>query len=267
LEDLVCYFDGNYLLNSEIHAPIDNLGFTRGYGAYECFRSYGKIPFKLDKHINRLNYTCKNLIIDFPDINFEEIAAKLLELNGDTDIIFRTYVIDHPSRSGPLLTIICNSPEFHFAQMPDPFILKSVVDRRENHFKSTSYSFGIIETKKAKSEGFNNVLIIGEDGLVHELERANIFAVKDQTLYTPKSHCLLGITRETVLEIAPTYGYSTIEEDFPLSFLSEVDEVFATATIRAITPIAQIDNLHFNSHIHGNKLQSYFDSLSQKCLT
>ncbi len=266
MEDLVSYFDGHYLPKSKIQHGIDNTGFTRGYGVYECYRSYGRTPFRLNDHIKRLKYTCDNLYIEFPKEDFAQISKTLLEQNPDTEIIFRVYVIDHPKKDTYQLTILCDTPEFHANIMPKSFFLKTHIDNRENHFKTTSYSASIIATKKAKLEGFNGILYIGDDNLVHELSRANIFAVKDNCLFTPKSHCLEGITRLTILEQAPDAGYKVYEEDFHLDFLKEVDEVFATATIRGITPIAKINDLVFNSTSHGNHLQTYFYNLSYSSL-
>ena len=258
LEDLVAYFDGKFMPKSEIKLNIENLGFTRGYGAYECFRTYGRVPFHLDKHIKRLKNTCENLCLEFPKEDFYKITETLLEKNPNTDLIVRVHVVDHSEKDSYQLSLLCSTPEFHFATMPSPYHLKSTIDNRENHFKSTSYSAGIIATRKAKHLGFNDVLFIGEDNLVHELSRANIFAVKDQTLYTPVDHCLKGITRSTVLEIASGNGMQTHEENFSLDFLSGVDEVFATATIRGLTPIAKIDDLEFSSHKMCEQLQSLF---------
>jgi branched-chain amino acid aminotransferase len=262
LEDLVAYFDGNFMPKSEIKLNIENLGFTRGYGAYECFRTYGRIPFHLDKHIARLKNTCENLYLEFPNEDFYKITETLLEKNPGTDIIVRIHVVDHPEKDSYQLSLLCSTPEYHFATMPNPYFLKSTLDNRENHFKSTSYSAGIIATRKAKHLGFNDVLFIGEDNLVHELSRANIFAVKDGALYTSVSNCLKGITRSAVLEIARGQGIPTYEKDFSLDFLSEVDEVFATASIRGLTPIAKIDDLEFSSHKTCDTLQNIFTSLS-----
>lgn len=260
MEDLVAYFDGEFMPQSEIHMPIDNLGFTRGYGAYECSRTWGLKPFHLNDHIERLRYSCSQLHLKMPEVNFESIIELLMKKNPGTDLIFRIYVTDHPQYDSSILTVLCNTPEFHYAKMATPFCLKSTLDKRPYFFKSTNYASGLIETKKAKAEGFNGILYVGEDDSVHELARANIFAVKNMTLYTPKSYCLPGITRKEILAHASDYGYGTKELDFSLDFLKDAEEVFATATIRGVTPIAQIDQMHFNSHHHAKRLLEHFEA-------
>lgn len=260
MEDLVAYFDGEFMPQSEIHMPIDNLGFTRGYGAYECTRTWGLKPFHLDDHIERLRYSCSQLHLKVPEVNFESIIELLMKKNPETDLIFRIYVTDHPHYDGSILTILCNTPQFHYSNMPSPYYLKTIIDKRPYFFKSTNYASGLIETKKAKDEGYNGILYVGEDGGVHELARANIFAVKNMTLYTPKNFCLPGITRKEILTHADRYGYQTSEDDFSLDFLKDAEEVFATASIRAITPIAQIDQMHFDSQHHCKRLQEHFEA-------
>ncbi len=269
MEDLVAYFDGSFMKKSEIKLDIDNLGFTRGYGAYECFRTYGRKPFRLYDHVERLKRTCKSLLINFPEENLYEISDELIDKNPGSDLIFRLYVIDSNLDKPYHLVVLCNTSEhFKYSNPTHPLAIKSALDTRSNiGVKSTNYATTLIEVKKAKALGFDDVLFIGEDQLVHELARANIVGIKDQTLITPKSHLLAGITRLTLLEIAKDYDFEMKEEDLNLESLLNMEEVFACATIRGISPIRQIDETHFTSCKKTEILKSYFTNLSSLALT
>ncbi len=264
MEDLVTYFNGNYLHKSKIFLNIDNLGFTRGYGAYECFRTYARVPFRIHDHIQRLKKTCDQLLIEFPKEDLYKITTTLIEKNPGSELVFRLYVNDDPENNSYHLTILCNSPESFAAThlSSRPLHLKTVIDTRNNRdIKSTSYSTSMVEIKKAKLLGFDDILFSDQEGNINELSRANFFAVKENTLFTPKKNFLPGITRLTVLDIANECGFKVIKRDITLAFLEDMEEVFATSTIRAITPIGQIDHLTFNKHAKTIALKDYFMNL------
>ena len=155
MEDLVAYYDDSYIIKSLIHIDIDNLGFTRGYGVYECFRSYEGFTFKIKDHVNRLKKNCKKMLIKFPKADIEEIIKNLIEKNGEKNLIFRLYVIDHPSEEKTLLTILCNTESFFKDSHPNRAIsVQPYIDKRKDIFiKSTGYSESMIALKKAQKNG------------------------------------------------------------------------------------------------------------------
>jgi branched-chain amino acid aminotransferase len=76
---------------------------------------------------------------------------------------------------------------------------------------------------------------------VLEATRSNFFVFRGDTLITPRTGVLIGITRNVVLSLAR--GRFTIEErPILLEELSTVDEAFLTSSSKEITPIVQIDN-------------------------
>lgn len=265
MEDFVAYFDGEYLPKSKIFLDVDNLGFTRGYGAYECFRTYDRKPFRIDDHLTRLKKTCDQLLIEFPKDDLYEIVQTLIDKNPGNEVVFRLYVVDNPENDSYHLTILCNSPESftrtHITSRP--LFLKTVLDTRNNRdIKSTSYSTAMVAIKKAQRLGYDDILFIEKEGNINELSRANFFAIKGNTLFTPKSNFLPGITRITIMDIAKDFGFEVVERSMDLSFLEDAEEVFGSSTIRAITPIAKIDHLEFNKHEKTDLLKSYFKSLA-----
>ena len=265
MEDFIAYYNGEYLQKTKISLSIDNPGFTRGYGAYECFRTYNRNPFRLKDHIKRLKKTCDQLLIAFPKEDLFEITENLIEKNEDTELVFRIYVTDDTETGSYHLIFFCNTPESFNISHPSniPLKLKSVLDTRENrNIKSTSYSKAMIEIKKAKKEGFDDILFTNEKDYIHELSRANFFAIKGSTLYTPIKNFLPGITRLTIIEFSKDYGFEVKEIEMHKDFLEDAEEVFASSTIRGITPVGKVDHLNFDRHEKTKLLKSYFISLS-----
>lgn len=86
-------------------------------------------------------------------------------------------------------------------------------------------------------------LIADTDGSVLEASRANVFAVREGTLFTPPidGRILPGITRKRVLEIAAEEGLDTQETALRLEDLRGADEVFLTGSVRGIEPVASLD--------------------------
>jgi len=53
-EDLVCYFDGKFMKESEVRIPLRDKALWNGYGAHEVSRTYNHIPRFWEEHIERL---------------------------------------------------------------------------------------------------------------------------------------------------------------------------------------------------------------------
>jgi para-aminobenzoate synthetase / 4-amino-4-deoxychorismate lyase len=72
---------------------------------------------------------------------------------------------------------------------------------------------------------------------------ANLFAVREETLWTPAAdgRILAGMARAAVLEIASAEGIETREQPLRASDLLEADEVFLTNSVRGIEPATALD--------------------------
>jgi branched-chain amino acid aminotransferase len=97
-----------------------------------------------------------------------------------------------------------------------------------------------IETQKA---GYDEAILLNEQGYVADGSGENIFVVKDGILVTPPigASILEGITRNTIIDLAREEGLSVIERDIPRAELYFADEVFVTGTAAEVCPINEID--------------------------
>lgn len=110
---------------------------------------------------------------------------------------------------------------------------------------SGNYLNSIIASNEASASGFDEGILLSEGGYVAEGTGENIFIVKDGTVITPgkDSDILLGITRESVIEISRDMGYSVIERRLHRDELYTADEVFLAGTAAEVTPVVNIDGL------------------------
>jgi para-aminobenzoate synthetase/4-amino-4-deoxychorismate lyase len=85
--------------------------------------------------------------------------------------------------------------------------------------------------------------LLVDSGEVLEAGWANIFAVRGGTLFTPPldGRILPGVTRSTVIELAPSQGLEVVETSLTLDRLCEADEAFLTNSIRGIESVGAVD--------------------------
>jgi D-alanine transaminase len=71
----------------------------------------------------------------------------------------------------------------------------------------------------------------------------NVWWRSGDVLYTPSLELgiLAGVTRATVLELAPGHGYDVEEGAFPLARPAAADEAFTSSSVREIMPVVRLD--------------------------
>jgi branched-chain amino acid aminotransferase len=101
-------------------------------------------------------------------------------------------------------------------------------------------------------KGADEALMLDKNGYISEGSGENIFIVKDDVIYTPTTeHCLNGITRQSVMQIAEDLQLQIFEKDIDYEYLLNADEAFFTGTAVEITPISKIDNNFINTGKRG----------------
>jgi branched-chain amino acid aminotransferase len=94
---------------------------------------------------------------------------------------------------------------------------------------------------QGKSFGADVSIMLDLDGRVTEGPGFNVFVVKDGTLFSPPEGILMGITRQTVFELAAEHHLPAREAQLTAYDLYAADEVFLTSTAGGIMPLVEID--------------------------
>ena len=128
------------------------------------------------------------------------------------------------------------------------------------------YVNSVLAKTEATLAGFDEAILLTNEGYVSEGAGENIFLVMDGKLVTPSTseNILEGITRSAIIQLAKNeFGLETVERRVRRSELYAAEECFLTGTAAHLTPVGHIDNYKIGSGEIGpvtKELQNlYFD--------
>ncbi len=115
-----------------------------------------------------------------------------------------------------------------------------------------NYVNSVLARMDAVSAGFDEALLLDQNGFVGEGTGENIFFLKNSTLYViSHSVNLMGITRDSVIQIARAMGLTVQDTMATREQLYTADEVFMTGTAAEVTPVSEIDHRPIGSGKSG----------------
>jgi branched-chain amino acid aminotransferase len=106
------------------------------------------------------------------------------------------------------------------------------------------YLNSMLAVMEANRAGYEEAILLTDDGYVADGSGENIFVVTDGTIFTPdlSASILPGITRDTIIQMAQDLGYTVVEKQLIRTDLYLADEVFMCGTAAEVTPIREIDD-------------------------
>ena len=275
--DGLIWMNGNFINWNDAKIHVLNHGLHYGSCVFEGIRVYNKKVFKLMEHTERLFLSAKTLDLDI-DYSTNEIMEYTKQI-VDKQKVVNGYIRPVVWRGSEKMAISAKTGKTNIAIATWPWpsyfspeqILKgikmSISDWRRpppncapiNSKAAGLYMICSLSKHKAESNGFDDALMLDYRDYIAEATGANIFFVKDNTLFTPKADCFLnGITRKTVIQIAKNIGITVKEEFLELNFLSKCEEAFLTGTAVEITPVSSIGDHVFKNRDITKKLIDAF---------
>ena len=106
-----------------------------------------------------------------------------------------------------------------------------------------SYVNPAFSKSEAMLNGYDEALVLTEDGHISEGSAENIFVIRDGVLLTPPvtDDILEGITRAGIMEICAELGLKVVERTIDRSEIYVADEAFFCGTGAQISPIIEVD--------------------------
>jgi len=254
------YIDGKYYDRGEAMISVFDHGLLYGDGVFEGIRIYTGKVFKLKEHVERLYQSAKAILLDIPISRavMENAVLEAVHENAKEDGYIRLVVtrgegplgIDPGQCSKPSVIIIVGDIQLY----PQEYYEKGIsvvtaasrrmpADSLDPRVKSLNYLNNVMAKIEAKQAGCLEAVFLNHEGYVTECTADNIFIVQDGTLLTPAPHygALDGITRMTVMNIAPSCGITSRETALTRYDLYTADECFMTGTGAEIMPVTKID--------------------------
>jgi D-alanine transaminase len=270
------YLNGEFLPLDQGRVSVEDRGFQFGDGVYEVIRVYRGKPFRLDKHLARLEQSVKGVEIAMPEPagKLGEVCLKLVEGLGEAQIYLQvtrgvaSRVHAFPQDIRPTFVAYAKPVTPHPPERV--YTLKTVVDDRWGrcHLKTICLLPNILGKQRAVEAKCDEGLFV-RDGVVTEGTSSNAFFVRDGALHTHPSdnHILNGVTREAVLEIARQQGVRVRFQPVPLAEAFSSQEAFVTGTLTEIMPAVSIDGKAIGKGTPGPvtlKLRAAFKELTAK---
>jgi branched-chain amino acid aminotransferase len=134
---------------------------------------------------------------------------------------------------------------------------------------SGTYANSILANVEATEHGYDEGLLLDVDGFVAEGAGENLFMIKGGKIYEPElTSALIGITRDTVIQLAADLGYEVRAKRITRDDLYIADEAFFTGTAAEVTPIREVDGRQIGIGRRGpitTRLQkAFFDLVNGK---
>jgi 4-amino-4-deoxychorismate lyase len=229
---------------------VDDEGVLRGRAVFETLRVYGGVPFKLDAHLDRLAASAKKLrLAKPPHDEFKGAAMEVLATGVHPDATLRflwTAGREHGGTPAGFALVSTLPPDLDALRERG---LRLVVVRWSPTAlagaKSTSYAANMAAQDEAIRSGADDALLVAPDDVVLEAPTSNVWFREGDRLLTPSLDLpvLAGVTRATLVELAPGLGYEVEEGVFALDRLLASDEVFLTSSVREVMPVIAVDGI------------------------
>ena len=232
-------------------APVlhaDDEGVLRGRSVFETLRVYGGTPFKLDAHLDRLGASATRLRLPEPPRGeFAAAVAEAVRAAGRPDATLRLlWTAGREGGGAPLGLALVSTLPPGLDELRDRGLKLGVVRWAAGALagaKSTSYAENIFAQQEAADAGAGDALLVASDDTILEAPTSNVWFRERDRLLTPSLDLpvLAGVTRATLLEVAPELGYEVEEGAYPLARLLESDEAFLTSSVREVVPVVVVD--------------------------
>ena len=266
------YFKGQIVPYSQAKVGVLTHGFNYGTAVFAGLRAYWNDEqeqlylFRPRDHFQRLLNSAKVMCMEF-DHDPESLTGITLELLRKEEYRRDVYVrplaykedeivgvklhdlVDEISIAAlPFDSYVANDTNAHVTFSSWRRLDDNMIPARGK--VSGAYANSALIKTDAVNSGFDEALVLTQDGHVSEGSAMNIFMVRNGTLITPSitENILEGITRRTAMELArEELGVHTIERPIDRTEIYMSDELFMTGTAAQIVAITRVDHRKIGS--------------------
>jgi branched-chain amino acid aminotransferase len=253
------HVDGQLVPITEAKISLLDWGFLHSDATYDVAGVLKGKCFRLDDHIERFFASMAKLHMSIPHSHshLRAILIDCVRASGLRDAYVEmicTRGLPEPGSRDPRT---CKNQFFAFAI---PFVWIATLEKQKEGLhliishrqrippesvdptvKNYHWLDMVMGLFEAYDRGGETVIVVDAYGNLVEGPGFNIFAVNGRRLTTPGQGVLEGMTRRTIIELAPECGYEAAQCKLPADEALAADEVFITTTAGGLIPITKID--------------------------
>ena len=263
----LAFFHGNIVPISEAKVSVMTHALHYGTAVFEGVRgnwneAQNKLfVFRMAEHYDRLLQGCRMMLMDIP-YSTEDLCNITIELLQSCGYKQDLYIRPLAYKSQELIANLrLQDLDSDFTLMAVPFgayiDAEGAIDCTTSSWRriddtiipprvkiSGHYVNSILAKTEATLAGFDEAIMLTQDGDVSEGSGENLFMVVNGSIFTPPvaDNNLTGITRDSAITLAKDLlGIEVVERRIRRSELYLCDEVFLTGTAAHITPVGSLD--------------------------
>jgi len=282
--------NGELVPEEQARISIFDRGFLYGDGVFETLRVYNGSAFRSQAHWDRLRQSASliRLDISFTEKEYIDRLERVISANGLTEAVARVtvsrgvgprrFTLNYEQR--PTTLFWARPFDGHPEELYRDGVKIVIAATRRNSpdavdpaAKSANYLNSVLARAEAEDAGAFEAVMLNADGFLTEGSTTNLFTVRGNELLTPSLECgvLPGITRATVLEMAPELGIKTAEAMLRPEDMFQADEVFITNSTAEIMPVVAVENESIGDGTPGKVTlelhRAYRELVEQECYT
>lgn len=286
--DGVIWLDGELLpwRDAKVHVLTHTLHY--GMGVFEGVRAYdtgnGAAIFRLAEHTRRLFRSARilNMQIPYDADTLNEVQRQVVRENNLDSAYIRPmafYGSEGMGLRADNLSVHVTVAAWEWGAYLGAENMERGIRIRTSSFTrhhvnitmckakaNGNYMNSMLALQEALTCGYDEAMLLDNEGYVAEGSGENIFIVRDGVIYTPElTSALEGITRDTILVLADEIGVEVREKRITRDEVYIADEAFFTGTAAEVTPIREVDDRPIGNGGRGpitERLQTmYFDQV------
>lgn len=259
------YLNGQFVRNEDASVSVRCRALNYGLGCFGGIRGYladdGRqvYVFRLPDHIKRLEQSARMICLRLNE-DVERAQGAVIELLRRNEVHHDVYVRPMVFSNSNELSPVLREEDSAFAIYSLP--LKRYIDKEsisvcvsswrrvgDNAIPARAKPTGLylnsaLARREAFDNGFDEAIILTQQGTISEGSAEHVFLVRDGVLYSPPSteDNLDGITRRSLIELI-TNDLNLPFKERPISRteLYVADELFLCGTGAEVTPVSSVD--------------------------
>ena len=271
-EDRLIWIDGELVPWAQATVHVLSHSFQRGTLVFD-FMSVHQTPrgaaiFRLPEHLERFRGSC-DLVGLRLEHDLDDLASAIRETvranPGCGSVKISAYIpsievelVPQDDRVRVAIAVYdaredivrANVGDFQFRREIRLLIEKDQRNRREDVLSpqakgASNYGPTMLAKANARRAGYDDVLLLSEDGSLAETPTTNLFLVdRSGALRTPAENCVLhGVTRASLIEIAKAEGFQCLEGSLYPADLLAASEAFLSATSVGVWPVVSVNGM------------------------